>query len=271
MDEIVEGGIDIYKELDVSPRASALEISKAFRKKALQFHPDKNQSPEAAEKFQLFSVINDILQDADLRAQYDNLRNRPAVSKDANWHQQANEFKHKLQRAEMALKREKSARNSATEADVAKLEMKGLKLRYVFQLKQKQAKEYVSFRDLPQRVDEQTITGFSASATVEVKWKEKAKDALISDSVLSGIMSIFGPVTASHIGSGDGRYAGGTVTFQHAKDAARAASHNYKESAALWDGTKYRKLASLLRGCTVVSGSDPRVDAALQQYIDRAV
>lgn len=47
----VLAGKDYYKVLGVDKKASDKEIKKAFRKLALQLHPDKNKSPDAEEKF----------------------------------------------------------------------------------------------------------------------------------------------------------------------------------------------------------------------------
>ena len=43
---------DYYKVLDVSRDASEKDIKRAFRKLAVQYHPDKNPDPDARAKFE---------------------------------------------------------------------------------------------------------------------------------------------------------------------------------------------------------------------------
>jgi molecular chaperone DnaJ len=63
---------DYYEVLEVHKNASETEIKKAYRKLAVQFHPDKNQGDKAAEdKFKEVSEAYEILSDAEKRAQYD--------------------------------------------------------------------------------------------------------------------------------------------------------------------------------------------------------
>ncbi len=63
---------DFYEILGVSKTATQDEIKKAYRKVAMQYHPDRNPGDKAAEeKFKEAAEAYEILSDADKRAQYD--------------------------------------------------------------------------------------------------------------------------------------------------------------------------------------------------------
>ncbi len=63
---------DYYEVLGVARDAGADEIKKAYRKVALQYHPDRNQGdPEAEERFKEASEAYQVLSDQERRAQYD--------------------------------------------------------------------------------------------------------------------------------------------------------------------------------------------------------
>lgn len=63
---------DYYKVLGVSRKADEKEIKKAFRKLAQQYHPDKNQGDEEAErKFKEVNEAYTVLSDAEKRSHYD--------------------------------------------------------------------------------------------------------------------------------------------------------------------------------------------------------
>ncbi|KAB2868025.1 MAG: DnaJ domain-containing protein, partial [Bacteroidales bacterium] len=63
---------DFYEILGVSKSASKEEIKKAYRQKAIQYHPDKNPGDkEAEDKFKEAAEAYEVLSDDNKRARYD--------------------------------------------------------------------------------------------------------------------------------------------------------------------------------------------------------
>jgi len=63
---------DYYKVLGVSRDATPDEIKKAYRKLALKYHPDRNNSNNAEEQFKKISEAYEVLKDDEKRTAYDN-------------------------------------------------------------------------------------------------------------------------------------------------------------------------------------------------------
>lgn len=62
---------DYYEVLGVPRDASEDELKKAYRKLAMEYHPDRNKAPEAEAQFKELTEAYEVLRDADKRAAYD--------------------------------------------------------------------------------------------------------------------------------------------------------------------------------------------------------
>lgn len=252
MDSITSGAIDIYAEFGVAPTASTREITRKFRILALQYHPDKNPSPEARDKFHLISLIHSVLSDALLRQQYDRVRQDATSVRslpDQTVLDQILRFREQL-RTQEAQERART-QEVRTDLRIEKLRLEGLAHRRSFQKHHEAVGGYVSFRDI---ADDGPVSKFSAvggdGRLVTVTWKLRTEPgAQINPRLLEEIMAVFGSVSGASVKSDDGRYCTGIVSFSSDDGAKRAVAHDYRKSASLWDGQGVRKLASLLRSC----------------------
>jgi len=61
----------LYTTLEVAAGASEIEIKKAYRKLARQYHPDVNKDPAAEEKFKEINAAYEVLSDKEKRSKYD--------------------------------------------------------------------------------------------------------------------------------------------------------------------------------------------------------
>ncbi|MCU0621893.1 MAG: molecular chaperone DnaJ [Gemmatimonadales bacterium] len=62
---------EFYRLLGVERDASEADIKKAYRKAAMEWHPDRNRSPEAEARFKEITEAYEVLRDPEQRAAYD--------------------------------------------------------------------------------------------------------------------------------------------------------------------------------------------------------
>ena len=67
-----------YDILEVAVDASEAEIKKSYRRLAMEYHPDRNQSQEAEAKFKELSEAYQVLADPQKRSHYDRFGSAPA-------------------------------------------------------------------------------------------------------------------------------------------------------------------------------------------------
>ncbi|EGP88575.1 uncharacterized protein MYCGRDRAFT_39846, partial [Zymoseptoria tritici IPO323] len=62
-----------YADLDLPTNSSVEDVRKAYRKLALQYHPDRNAGNEAecVPRFQAIQAANEVLSDPTTKAKYD--------------------------------------------------------------------------------------------------------------------------------------------------------------------------------------------------------
>lgn len=66
-----QGSEDYYSVLEIERSATAEQIKKSFRRLALDFHPDRNNSPEAESRFKQINEAYAVLSDPEKRQRYD--------------------------------------------------------------------------------------------------------------------------------------------------------------------------------------------------------
>lgn len=268
-DQIISGDLDLYEFLEVQPNCDDTIIRKQYRKKALEYHPDKNS--DSKDKFQILSQVYEILSNETLREQYDEIRQRKLNQKhiDSQLDEQTKRFKEEL------LKAEKKFDSKKTFSSVDAIELQKIREDGAKRLKKLESRilnssaAYVSYKDL--EVDKKIdITDNSEKTTkVILKWKLKPElEDKLTLSMISEIMTVFGPVESIEKIPSSDRYEWALLRFHNEENVDRATQHNYRESASLWDGTPYRKLASLLRDCIIFNPTtkDKNLDSRFEKY-----
>ncbi|CAG9831998.1 unnamed protein product [Diabrotica balteata] len=121
--------MDLYEMLNIDIGSSISEIKKAYRKQALQCHPDKNpDDPNAAKKFHELSKALEILTDESARAAYDRVlkAKKEAALRHRELDSKRRKLKEDLEYREKQGSKQKSA-DDLLKAEIERLRKEGSK------------------------------------------------------------------------------------------------------------------------------------------------
>ncbi|KAI8093356.1 uncharacterized protein BX664DRAFT_364906 [Halteromyces radiatus] len=162
---------DYYELLGIQITATDGDIKKAYRKKALTVHPDKNPSPDAAILFHKLNQAQEILMDVQKRAAYDNLYRARLERK-----KKQQEMDSKRRQAQEELEaRENKAKKARMEQEqmVAQREAELARLRAERERKQQEDIEFAE-REKKRREEEEKVPVVEdIDLALKFKWKKK--------------------------------------------------------------------------------------------------
>ncbi|XP_066928463.1 dnaJ homolog subfamily C member 17-like [Clytia hemisphaerica] len=190
--------VNYYEILGCTQESSQKEILKAYRKKALTCHPDKNpDNPKAADLFIELSEAFKILTDSEAKAAFDKVlaAKEKARLRTKAFDVKRKKFKEDLEKRENAAQQEKEIDIDAAEklaAEIKRLREEGSRL-----LKEQQ--EIIEKQLKEDAKNKATTTNEDLLPKLKVKWKAKKTDhdnGGYDENILKEIFQQFGVVTA---------------------------------------------------------------------------
>ncbi|KAJ2722004.1 hypothetical protein GGI07_003594 [Coemansia sp. Benny D115] len=185
----MEAEIDLYELLGVSSEATEKELTKGYRLKALQHHPDKNRdNPSAPKLFHDIKTAYDILSNPQKRSEY-NEKRRALISK--RQRQDALDSQRKKMKSQLE-RDEQVARDARMEATRRDAEL------FSREAEREQKRRDREIREQMQRTYEQEEVEESQSVdeldrSVRIRWNESEMGARGQDD-LARIFGVFGDI-----------------------------------------------------------------------------
>ncbi|KAJ8045536.1 DnaJ-like subfamily C member 17 [Holothuria leucospilota] len=208
---------DFYEVLDLLPSATEKEIKKAYRKKALKCHPDKNpDNPQAAQEWERLSKALEVLTDTSAREAYDKVlkAKKAAELRNRELDSQRKKLKQDLEAREAASQRIKESAADAAkrlEREIKRLREEGSRI-----LEEEQERLRKEVREAP--VEE--------SPKLRVKWKcQKGEEGNggYSEEYLKECFEEYGEVT--HIIVSRKKKGSAIIEFASVNGAERAVAN----------------------------------------------
>lgn len=223
--------MDFCAVLGVTWESTKKEVTKAYRKLALKWHPDKNQSEGAKEKFFEIFAAYEVLTDDTKREEFAKRRKAKAAKTakqdvmDAKRREMINELE---EREKAAAVREAQRRQRArAQKEMDKLRGDGLaKLQQLMQQQEAGAAQQSERAAATAAIREQEASAASAaeSTSIKVKWKKSA--SAVDAEEIRRSFSAFGAIA----GVAAGKKRSAIVCFDTA-DSAVSALHAYETGA----------------------------------------
>ena len=218
--------LDLYAFLGVSTSATNSEITKAYRKKSLLYHPDKNPSESAAHIFHQLKLATDVLTDPSARAAYDNVRKAKAAKAErtAKYDNERRRMQADLEARERQAKRQKFDVGMAAHADeeeelVFRQELQRLKEESE-RLKRERDRKKQEELAQEEQIDRSNVT----ERTVKVRFRKGVDRSLLSTKIIERIFSQYGGIENVILGKS------ALVVFESVSGANAAISKILKNS-----------------------------------------